>query len=642
MKKANRIIYAALCAVLLLAAVVISGAVMKNAKITADADIPYVSSPYSFYFKNYEVSLDVKSNREIDITEKLTIHYTGRSSTGFYRDIPVNGGEMVKKVSVTEIVNGLETPVVYYVEKFEDDGNNDFISLNIGDTSKKYDETREYHIKYKYCLTKAQEGDNILYINAVGTGRETWNHIEKASVTVILPDGYISGECFKGTLMSETKQPFETLSIGGRKTVKISDVYLGGEEGITFKLQFEEGALSTYREFAPYFFVIAGVVVFLIVIALKLLYFNKTTLTPIVNFEAPGHMDPLLMGKLIDNKVDGDDITSMIFYWAGKGYLKINLENKKDPVIIRTVRYLPADAADYEKLMFERLFESGDAVKPSQLKYKFYKTVENVRAMVNSKTKKLYSGKSIAFSVLFAVIGGILPFIAQFILGLSQISIKFFSFTGILALCPCAIIFCFGEYFKLSFMKYDGKRKLLFAFILALIAVAYCVIYALISPVYIIGGFIPSIFIAAASCLITAASVFLTCRTESYNAKLNEIVGFRNFILLAEKDRLETLIEDDPQFYYHILPYAQVLGVSDKWEEKFKDIAIEPPAWVTSSALETVIEFHIINSLIRSSMSSMTSGMVSRPSSSGSSGFGGFSGGGHVGGGHGGGGFRGR
>ena len=98
------------------------------------------------------------------------------------------------------------------------------------------------------------------------------------------------------------------------------------------------------------------------------------------------------------------------------------------------------------------------------------------------------------------------------------------------------------------------------------------------------------------------------------------------------------MINDNPQFYYHVLPYAQVLGVSDKWEDKFKDITVQPPQWATSSTANTLFNFYIFNSIMRASMSNMTSNFVSRPSSSGVSGgghgsFGGFSGGGHGGGG---------
>ena len=47
----------------------------------------------------------------------------------------------------------------------------------------------------------------------------------------------------------------------------------------------------------------------------------------------------------------------------------------------------------------------------------------------------------------------------------------------------------------------------------------------------------------------------------------------------AEKEKLETLVMENPTYFYDILPYTYVLGISDKWIKKFESIAIEPPQW---------------------------------------------------------------
>ena len=101
------------------------------------------------------------------------------------------------------------------------------------------------------------------------------------------------------------------------------------------------------------------------------------------------------------------------------------------------------------------------------------------------------------------------------------------------------------------------------------------------------------------------------------------------------------LLEQDPEFYYNILPYAQVLGVSDIWEEKFKDIKMDPPAWAIAPN-NTLFDFVVFNAALRGATRSMSTAFVSRPSSAGTSGGGRFGGGGGFrgGGGFGGGGGR--
>ena len=44
------------------------------------------------------------------------------------------------------------------------------------------------------------------------------------------------------------------------------------------------------------------------------------------------------------------------------------------------------------------------------------------------------------------------------------------------------------------------------------------------------------------------------------------------------------LINDDPNYFYDVLPYAQVLNVTNTWTDKFKDITLIPPSWYKSTA----------------------------------------------------------
>ena len=59
-------------------------------------------------------------------------------------------------------------------------------------------------------------------------------------------------------------------------------------------------------------------------------------------------------------------------------------------------------------------------------------------------------------------------------------------------------------------------------------------------------------------------------------------MGFRNFIANAEYERIKILSEENPQYFYEILPYAQVLGMRSRWAEKFEDIIRERPSWYHS------------------------------------------------------------
>lgn len=597
----------------------------------------YTDPEYRFDVSDYDVTYDIASNCSISVTEKITIDYKGYYSTGFIRDIPVNGGAQVRDVKVYKVVGGKSQSVWYdvYIEE------TDFVSVDIGDSTNKRGKSESYIITYTYNINNSVVNNGMLPLNVVGLG---WDcELSDVDVKLILPEGCVSSKCYVGSLYSTdqyTDYDDTQKTADGRTVITAHFDSLYGE-GVTFDLTFEDGAISNYTEITPYYFVIAGVVLLIIVILLRLFVFNKNSLTPVVNFEAPENMDPLMMGKLIDNKVDSEDVTSLIYYWADKGFIKINLDDKDDPSLIRIRQTLPEDYPRYQHILYARLFAGGDVVKPSQLKNSFYKVVEQTTNIVNKQTKGLYDKKSIIISAALALLGGLIISIAPIYIALTAISFKMFTILPLFAVIPSIAIYAVAQ--SIMYNKHKGNKR--FPVVAGAGLAALCLFLGLIYVVLISSGIIgvlPKIILYITSCATSVVAVTLVTRTPAYNEKLNNIIGFKKFIELAEKNQLEMMIEKDPQFYYHILPYAQVLGVTDKWEHKFDDLTVQPPQWLAGDFVTNYIEFRILSSMLRSSMGRISSGMVSRPSSSGVNGGGRGFGGGFSGGGFGGGGGRGR
>lgn len=601
--------------------------------LTANANSS--SGAYTFYLEGYDVVYDVSDNMSIAVTEDITVHYTGYSSTGILRDIPVNNGAQVRNVHVMKYEDN-NLVAVPYATQIED---SNFLTVDIGDTKNKTGKSEKYHLTYEYRITNSSVNSGKVAVNPIGTGWEC--EINNATATLILPDGFKSATLYYGKVGSTTTHDFtQTINADGRVQLSTSLPDLQKFSGATFDLTFEEGAISAYFDVTPYYSLIALAVLLVVAIIVKLLVFNGDSLTPIVNFEAPDKLNPLMMGKYIDNIINNGDITSMIFYWASKGYLKINFDDENDPTFIRIVKALPPDTPSYEQHLFYGMFGKNDTVKPSQLKNKFYVTVNAVKSEVNAAAGKLYKSSSLGISILFAVL-------ASFVLGITPMLIAVCGFSyiyifGFVSLIPSLILYAVAESAVYNRLKHKTKTKLGLYGALLLITAAFAALYCFIIPQQIMSWVVSLLLFVGCSLIVMLATTMVS-RTKEYVEKLNMIVGFKNFIQLAEKDKLEAMLEDDPQFYYNILPYAQVLGVSDIWEDKFQEITVQPPEWATSSLAERVLTFHIINSMIKSSMVSATANMVSRPSSSGINGGGfGGGGGGFSGGGFGGGGGRGR
>lgn len=604
----------------------------------------YAAGAYDFEFTDFHVTYDIRADRTMDVTMDLGVHYSGYESTGFMHDIPVNAGDRVRHIEAYELdrIGGTERGLVYNVKQEV----SNFITVDMGDYSRKTGQTHYYRVKYEYAITRPAE-KNTLYLNAIGFGSEA--SMQNVSITLNLPDGLLDAKYFAEKRGVESEGT--PISAVGNKITLDFD-YLSSYQGVTFQLDFKDGVLSTKTDLTPYWVIIVACVILALLFAVKFLLFNRDGLTPIVNLEAPEGMDPLVVGKLIDNKVDKSDVTSLIYYWANKGYIKINMPDEKNAdsgeiELIQIRAKLPEGSPSYQVRMYGKLFKDGALVKLSDLTYKFYPTVESVTKEVNTQNSRLYSGKSMAFAVFFALIGGLVMALTPIILTLTTVSTRLFLIAPLFMIAPAIVIFALTLLVRYNRLKFKKSRLMLCYVGVALLAALFSVIYTVFLPSYYV-EIAPKIILCVVGFAIVMLSACIVSRTEAYVEKLNQIVGFRDFILLTEKDKLEAMLEENPELYYQVLPYAIVLGVSDIWENKFANLTIAPPSWTTHSYSDRMFNFVVFNAAMRRMNTRMTTTFVSRPQSSPSSGSfsGGGSHGGHFGGfsggGHGGGGFRGR
>ena len=134
---------------------------------------------------------------------------------------------------------------------------------------------------------------------------------------------------------------------------------------------------------------------------------------------------------------------------------------------------------------------------------------------------------------------------------------------------------------------------------------------------------------AAAALVMALLSGLMPRRTEQGAQWAGRILGLKRFIETAEADRIKMMVRDDPASFYHILPYAYVLGVTDEWAKRFESIALEPPRWYYGYYGGTWSTLYFTRSLYRG-MNQALASMTAAKSSGGGSGYGGggFSGGG--------------
>ncbi len=437
-------------------------------------------------------------------------------------------------------------------------------------------------------------------------------------------------------------------------TIKNDKIIFTGLSGLAerqtlgFMLEFPDGTFVKRITTPELMGIILAIASFFLSLFFYFRFGRDEAVAPVVEFYPPDGMNPAEVGYIIDGSADSLDATSLLFYWASHGHLEMEAEKKSFTLYRKSD--LDQQHSDYERHAFEKLWESGtgNAVTNTELEGNYFLEVIQIKHGVKAsfgKDRKLTDGKAALFSWLSLFLGMlVLPFlpmaaayntIGSWSAGWVAYGISFLVF----ALLG---IFLHGRTDRLQ--KYWYKRSaaqrvwgifllVVFLFILIFTLGLFFTIWELqpyTAWACLCGGFLTII-----------VSVFITKRSV-YGQKITErVVGFRDFLRDAEKEKLEALLEENPSYFYDILPYAQVLGVTKIWGQKFADLTVAPPNWYRQdggdfTTMVFVAHYMTMANLVRHS--AITPPRTD-PGGSGEGGFG--SGGGFGGGGFGGGGFSG-
>lgn len=80
--------------------------------------------------------------------------------------------------------------------------------------------------------------------------------------------------------------------------------------------------------------------------------------------------------------------------------------------------------------------------------------------------------------------------------------------------------------------------------------------------------------------ILTMFSIYMPKRTEFGNDMLEKSRGFVNFMKTCTKEEIESILVNNPNYMYDILPYAYSLNIYGEWLQKFRVVNVsELPIW---------------------------------------------------------------
>lgn len=613
------------------------------------------SGKEAFYIDNYDVEIQVFEDNTYSVTEEIEVFFT-EERRGIYRTIPLFSSDDKARVEKIHVEGGP------YTTSYESNS----VEVRIGDPDVFLSGKKVYTISYDFLIGKDKNLDyDEFYFNLIGSEWDT--SIKNANFTVIMPKEFDESKLsFQTGYFNKTE---DTTSIDWE--VKGNTIYastnreLDNYEAATIVLVLPEGYYSEVQELgagiAIYRYLMYGLAILLSALTFLLWtkYGKDEKLVAPVQFYPPDGLTPAEVGYLINETVDPKDVTSLIIYWASKGYLKIveddsgdgsmlsKLKDKmtKNKFTLVKIKDL-SDAKDFEKIMFDDLFDTygdGKEVHSDELKEAFHLTMSvvmtRVKAHFTLDEKRIYTKKSKRYKFIAHILS-----IVPTVFFLTMVfNYEFYSLTTGLSIAFVGSLFIaipitiLLDYFDKN--KHMRSLKLVLpAFIGFVMAVAFVFVGVLIVGSMFI-TFLDMAIIAGSILFMNFMATIMPQRTVYGTRIMNELLGFRNFILTAEKDRLERLIDENSTYYYDVLAYALVMNVSDKWADKFKDITLEPPTWYVSPMYSRVgFNALMFNRHFNESFNTLQNTMASKPPSQrgGGSSFGGGSAGGGAGGGGGG------
>ncbi len=596
---------------------------------------------------SYDVKTVISENNVYDITETLNVHFY-EPRHGIYRDIPVNT-DMEREMPTGERLDTRVPSEVWDVKvegwQYSVSGDARIVSIKIGDPNSTVAAGSDQTYKISYKLGFGNDGTqrfDEVYYNITGGKNSGWDQpIDSLTFSITLPKEFDKSKIGfnTGYYGSKGYDP-EVLKyeLSGNTITGSVQRVLNPGESVGMRIELPQGYFKM-TQLQIFDWVLIGVMgaLVLIGIILFLIFGRDKKYVTTVEFYPPEGLNPAEVGFVVDGVVDNRDVVSLLVYWADKGNISIK-EISENRYELTRLKELDKDSDFFERHMFEALFRTGDTVTTSQLNQKFYTTFESTKAMVKMsfapEERRVFTAKSLKIMPWVTFLA-MLPLVIAVVAALSRIG-EGFIFALMLGI-PLGLALMLPAYIIIGLMRtWRGKKNPVRGLIFALIFWAgfSAILVAIVLP-NAYEKLLPWAAIAA-SAIITLCAAFVRKRTEQGNAWMGKILGLRNFIILAEKDRLEKLAAENPSYFYSILPYAYVLGITDIWIKNFEGIALQPPTWYYGHGTFTPVLFA---SSFHNAMTTFGNQMTSSPPTTRSGGGGGgFSGGGFSGGGGGGGG----
>ena len=391
--------------------------------------------------------------------------------------------------------------------------------------------------------------------------------VGSVSLTVMLPGEITGRPVFKSTYHQDNIDKILSVTVSSNMVTGLITQQLKDHETLSMTLavpkEMFDGVIILDREGNP------EVILMCVAAAAALIYWIIfLRCAPIVRVRRNSPPEGITAGELGSRlTMAGTDLTAMVFSWAQMGYLLIQLDDR-GRVWLHKKMDMGNERNPFEIKTFQTLFGRRDIVDGTGARY----------AAVAQKLSKLNPARK---TMMSPKCGNMLIF------RLLMCAVQLF----------CGICFAMNFAGKLAF-------QILLAFVLAVLGAAsgwliqsgcYRLHLRFKLPLYAalaisvmwlgLGVWCGQWIIGLCSVLSQLLAGLMTAyggrRSELGCQNASMILGLRHYFRTVDREDLKRIQENDPEYFYNLLPFAMALGVEYPFAKRFGQQKIAPCPYFT-------------------------------------------------------------
>ena len=508
--------------------------------------------------------------------------------------------------------------------------------IRIGDPKKTLSGIHSWDIEYTIKGTKNDSKENVLSYALIGPFWEQEIVNAKTILTLPKPVSWEDAKFYSGSYGSTTNvledDHFQLKTTP--TSIELIGKNLPKNYGVSVFNQLEDNYWQnvSYQMNYPTFLLIILLIFLAIVLFLYLKYGRDKKTLEIVEFYPPNNMDPLELSKYINDSISYDDIVAGYVYLANKGYLKI-IQEDKNKFYLEKLNPINDFEPEHIKYFYNYLFKDSNRFNL----YNYDNDIKSLPYDVSTKIKEKYQkyGKKqeeIRYSLLIIFSLFLLwnlNYAINHYIGLFDtytfvvINMIFLGIISIIFFTTDTRTNPVNQIPNMILNIVIGLESLIVFFL-----VTTFVNYTFQQPILgmLIGLLIPLIII-----LIS----LIRCRNSEVYEIDGRIKGFKTFIKKVELNKLKMLVNENPTYFYDIIPYAYIFNLSDEWINNFNQLDLREPENIQTLSAFDIMYLNAIFEVNKTEINKLTQtqkeyesyGSSGTASSGAGSGFGGSGGG---------------